>query len=228
VQADPRSHIDGDRATALQEEHRPALLANQLRPEHRWGTPCRAFNLCIDLGDAVRRALSDVQDTIAVAEPSLLRVPQPAMHMSVAWLLPVHLELSAAEKEDLWAANAQDWLAGIAGELTGLRRFRLCCSRVVATESAVIALAWPTGQINELRRKLSRRLRIPGDVSTGDLLHTTLFRYTGPVGDPRALITAAASIDVQIEVPVTELLVIRERVFPTLESDIPHRFPLPG
>jgi hypothetical protein len=167
-----------------------------------------------------------VQDTIVAAEPSLLRVPQPAMHMSAAWLVPVHLELSPAEKEGLWAANAQDWLAGIAEELAGLRRFRLCCSGVVATDSAVIALAWPTGQINELRRKLARRLRISGDVSPGDLLHTTLFRYCGPVGDPPALMAAAAGIEVQIEVPVTELLVIRETVFPTLESEILHRFTL--
>lgn len=226
MQTDPRSPIDHDRATALQEEHRPALLANEPRPERRWGTPCRAFNLCIDLSDAVRRPLSDVQDTIVAAEPSLLRVPQHALHMSVAWLLPVHLELSAAEKEVLWAANTLDWLAGIAGELADLGRFMLCCSRVVATDSAVIALAWPTGQINELRRKLARRLRIPGDVSSGDLLHTTLFRYSGPVSDPPALIAAAASIDVQIEVPVTELLVIRETVFPTLESEILHCFTL--
>jgi hypothetical protein len=228
VNTDPSFAIDHDRAAALRDEHKAAVLANKLRPERRWGRSCRAFNLCIHLDDAVRRALSDVQDTILAAEPSMLRVPQPAMHVSVAWLLPVHLQLSPAEKEDLWAARARDWLSGIATELAGLRRFRLRYSHVVATDSAVIALAWPTGQVNELRTKLAGQLRIAEDVSPGDLLHTTLFRYPGPAGSPRALLAAVASLDIQIEVAVTEFLVIRERVFPALERDTLHRFPLPG
>jgi hypothetical protein len=44
----------------------------------------------------------------------------------------------------------------------------------------------------------------------------------------RWLLAALAGLDIQIELRATELLMIRERVFPALELDVLHRFPLPG
>lgn len=208
----------------MQDEHTGRVLANQLHLENRWGSPCRAFNLHISLGDPVLRALSRIQETILAVEPSLLRVPWQAMHISAAWLLPVHLGLPVAEKEGLWREHGHGWLADIATGLRELRSFRLCYTDVVATDSAIIALAWPTDQVSELRSKLDKRLRLGRAVSAGDMVHTTLFRYAKPLGSPASLFAAMASLEVNIEVQATEFLVVRERVFPSLKRDVLDRF----
>jgi len=47
-------------AAGIQGKHTPAVLANQLLLEPRWGRPCPAYNACIDEPNhlsAIRRAL---------------------------------------------------------------------------------------------------------------------------------------------------------------------------
>jgi hypothetical protein len=214
------------RGAGLQDEHRARVLANRLYLEHRWGRPCRAFNLCLQPGERATAELCRVQDAISAAEPALLRVPRRAMHISAAWLLPVHLEVPAAEKDELWARHAPDWLTILAEEITELGGLGLRYRDLVATDSAIIALAWPAGQVNELRARLAERLRIPLQLSAGDMVHTTLFRYGGPLNDPALLLAALADLDIQIEVRAAELLMVRERVFPALGLDVLHRFPI--
>ena len=216
------------RAIALQDQHRARLLANEPQFEHRWDLPCRAFNLCARIDMLALRGLSGVQESILGAEPSLLRVPTHAMHISVAWLVPVHLELPIPQKDALWEEHGPLWQASIAGELMSLGRFTLRYQDVVATDSAIIALAWPPDEVNTLREKLRRSLGLTSALSSGDLVHTTLFRYAKPFNDPAALLTLMASLEISIEVRVTEFLLVRETIFPALKQDIISRFPLPA
>lgn len=214
------------RAAALQAEHRASVLANRLCLELRWGRPCRAFNLCIPPGERARQALCGLQDAISAAEPSLLRVPRRAMHVSAAWLMPVHLELSAAEKDDLWDRHSPEWLEVVAEEVAELGELGLRYRDLVATDSAIIALASPSGQVNKLRRRLAERLRLPAALSAGDMVHTTLFRYAGPLRDPGSLLGTLADLDIRIEIRARELVMVRELVFPALELDVLRRFPI--
>ena len=77
-------------AASVQRQHAPAVLANQVLPAHRWGQPCRAYNVCIRPSPAAAAALSALQARALRLEPSLLRIPGQALHANLAWLLPVH------------------------------------------------------------------------------------------------------------------------------------------
>jgi hypothetical protein len=215
-------------AEQLQDQQAGRILANQLHTEPRWNRPCRAFNLQIRPPAPVTAALEAVQDIIAAAEPALLRVPRHALHCMAAWLVPVELGVPPGEKEGLWRQHGARWREAITAGLATQGPFRLRYAEVVATGSAVIALAWPAGPVNRLRRALAGQPGMPGRLSSGDLVHTTLFRYRAPLADPAGLLERAAGLDVAAEFTVGEFMLLRETVFPSIGSDVLDRFPLPA
>jgi hypothetical protein len=213
-------------AEQLQDQQAGRVLANQVDIEPRWGRPCRAFNLQIHPPAAVTGALRAAQDIIAAAEPALLRVPPPALHSMAAWLIPVELDVPAAEKERLWQRHGERWREAIAAGLASRAPFRLRYTEVVATGSAIIALAWPAGPVNRLRRALADEPGMARRLSSGDLVHTTLFRYREPLADPAGLLERIAGLDLATEFDVEECTLVRETVFPSLEHHVLHCFRL--
>jgi hypothetical protein len=211
-------------AAELQDEHESRVLANRVQVERRWGQACRAYNLCVSVGAGVTGELAEAQESVLAAEPSLLRVPEQAMHISAAWLVPVQLGLSDEAKDRLWEREGARWQDWIAGALAGVAPFRLRVRDVVATDGAVIALAWPADQVNAVRGELAGRLR--ARVSAGALVHTTLFRYGSPLADPAGLLAALRGLTVGAEVTVSEFVLVKETVFPSLERDVLGRFAL--
>jgi len=81
-------------------------------------------------------------------------------------------------------------------------------------------------QLSALRRELLPLLDLPGSASAGDLAHITLFRYAKPLRDPAALLRWFAATEFHIDIDVSELLVIREQIFPSLDYEILRRVPL--
>jgi len=217
--------VDHPVAAEVRRQHGPAVLANRLRPERRWGRPCLAYLVCLRPGPAAAAALSAVQGQVLGLEPSLLRVPVRALHTSVAWLLPVHEEFGRP-KDELWQRHGPRWLAVLAAAVGTTAGFRLCYRRLVATDAAIIAVADEPNQVSALRRELAPELAVPGGLSAGTLVHTTLFRYGGPLRDPASLVRWLAAAEFHIDADVSELLVVRETTFPSLGGQILHRLAL--
>ena len=215
-------------AAETQRQHRPAVLTNRLRLERRWGQPCLAYNVCMRPrpGSAAAAALSAVQEAALDLEPSLLRVPAPALHANLAWLLPVHQEFGRP-KDELWQLHGPEWLTILAGVLGGTRRFRLRYRHLVATDAAIIAVADEPNRVSALRRELLPVLPVPGGLSAGELVHMTLFRYARPLRDPASLVHWLADSEFRIDVAVNELLVVREHTFPSLGYQVVRRLALP-
>ena len=112
----------------------------------------------------------------------------------------------------------------IAAQSTG---FRITYEHVVATDSAVIALAEPTEPVNRIRRMISQRLRLPSETrNEADLVHTTLFRYRGPLSDPEKLLAMLDDKRVEAAAEVDKLVVSKELVYPSLEAEVLARLPL--
>ncbi len=88
-------------AADAQRQYTLAVLANQLLLAHRWGRPCRACNVCIRPSSTGAAALAAIKASALRLEPSLLRVPERALHANLAWLLPMHQEFDRPEDE-LW------------------------------------------------------------------------------------------------------------------------------
>ncbi len=200
------------------------VLAERVVVERRWGQPCLAYNACIQPEPDATARLSVVQDGVLNLEPSLLRVPARALHANLVWLLPVHEEFGRP-KDELWQRHGPQWTAILDGILATAATFRLCFRHLVATDSAVIAVAEQPNRLSALRRELMSALSVPGSLTAGELVHMTLFRYAHPLRDPAALIRRlAAGTDVDVE--VREVVVVRERMFPSLDYAVLRRISL--
>ncbi|HEY3034882.1 MAG TPA: hypothetical protein VGJ54_09505 [Streptosporangiaceae bacterium] len=147
-----------------------------------------------------------------------------ALHASLAWLLPVHQEFDRP-KDELWQRHGPKWMSVLTGVLGTTQSFRLCYRHLVAAVSAIIAVADEPNRISALRRELLPVLPVPAGLSAGKLVHMTLFRYARPLRDPASLVRWLAGTEFDVDVDVSEFLLVRERTFPSLDYQILHRWP---
>jgi 2'-5' RNA ligase len=210
----------------LREAHRERVARNEVRASPLWARPCRAYNVQIELDPRTRSSLEKIQQSLCQAEPSLLMCPQKTLHVSVAWLLAVHASYPVP-KDSLWERHGGEWtteLRRIAAESTG---FRIAYEHVVATDSAVVALAEPTEPVNRVREMIRERLRLPLETrNEADLVHTTLFRYRGPLSNPEEFLAVLENTSAEAAAEVDELVVSKELVYPSLEAEVLVRLPL--
>jgi hypothetical protein len=213
--------------TDIQARHAPAVLANELELATRWGQPDLGYVLLLRPGPAASAQLSAWQDRVLELEPSLLRQPEAQLHVSIAWLLQVSRDFSLP-KQELWRQHGQQWLTGIAAVASGTRPMRLRYHRLVVTDAAVVAVADDCEPMAALRREITSALDLPWPITYTPLglVHSSLLRYRQPLADPARLLRRLAGIPVSIETEVTELLMVREFTFPTLEYEVLRRLPL--
>jgi 2'-5' RNA ligase len=214
------------RATELREAYREKVAHNELRASPLWARPCRAYNVQIELNPATRASLERIQQSLKRAEPNLLTCPEETLHVSVAWLLAVHASYPAP-KYSLWERHAEEWTAELHRIAAESEAFGITYEHVVATDSAVIALARPTGPVNRIRRMIGERLSLPPETrNEADLVHTTLFRYGGSLSDPAKFLALLGDVSTDATSEVDELVLSKELVYPSLETEVLERFPL--
>jgi len=210
----------------LREAHREKVARNEVRASPLWARSCRGYNVQIELDPRTRSSLEKVQQSLYQVEPNLLACPQQTLHVSIAWLLAVHASYPVP-KDSLWERHGEQWTAElrrIAAQSTG---FRITYEHVVATDSAVIALAEPTEPVNRIRGMMRERLRLPSETrNEADLVHTTLFRYRGPLSDPEKFLALLEDTSAEAAAEVDELVVSKELVYPSLETEVLARLPL--
>jgi hypothetical protein len=181
----------------LREAHREKVARNEVRVDGLWARPCRAYDVQVELDPRAKASLGETQQALKRAEPNLLVCPQETLHVSVAWLLAVRAGYPA-DKDYLWERYGEEWtmeLRRIAAERAG---FRITYEHVVATDSAVIALARPTEPVNRIRGMIRERLRLPTETrNETDLVHTTLFRYRGPLSGPAEFLAALEALSIR-------------------------------
>jgi 2'-5' RNA ligase len=220
-------HSSGaQRATELRDAYREKVAHNELRASPLWARPCRAYNVQIELDPATRASLERIQQSLKRAEPNLLMCPEETLHVSVAWLLAVHASYPAP-KYSLWERHAEEWTAELHRIAAESEAFGITYEHVVATDSAVIALARPTGPVNRIRRMIGERLSLPPETrNEADLVHTTLFRYGGSLSDPAKFLALLGDVSTDATSEVDELVLSKELVYPSLETEVLERFPL--
>jgi hypothetical protein len=216
----------GQRVMKLREAHREKVARNEVRVSPLWAQPCRAYNVHIELDPRAKASLEKTQQVLKRAEPTLVACPQQALHVSIAWLVAVHASYPVP-KDSLWERHGEEWtteLNRIAAQSTA---FRITYEHVVATDSAVIALAEPTEPVNRIRRMIRGRLRLPSETrNEADLVHTTLFRYRGPLCDPEKFLAMLEDTSAEAAAEVDELVISKELVYPSLEAEVLARLPL--
>ena len=217
---------DEQRATQLREAHREKVARNDVRVSPLWAQPCRAYNVHIELDSHTRSSLEKIQQGLYQAEPNLLVCPKKTLHVSLAWLLVVHASYQV-DKDSLWKRHAEEWMAQLRRIAAQSAGFRITYERVVATDSAVIALAEPSKPVNRIREMICERLRLPPETrNEADMVHTTLSRYRGALCDPEKLLAMLEGTRADATAEVEELVVSKELVYPSLETEVLGRLPL--
>ena len=210
----------------LREAHREKVARNEVRVSPLWAQPCRAYNVHIDLDSPTRSSLENIQQSLYQAEPNLLVCPSKTLHVSLAWLVAVHASYRV-DKDSLWKRHAEEWMAQLRRIAARSAGFGITYEHVVATDSAVIALAQPSEPVNRIREMIRERLRLPAETrNEADLVHTTLFRYGGALCDPQKLLAMLEDTSVDATAEVEELVVSKELVYPSLEAEVLGRLPL--
>lgn len=202
-------------------------MRKEVRLSPLWAQSCRAYNVQIESDPRTKSSLGEIQQGLYQAEPNLLVCPQKTLHVSVAWLLAVHASYPV-DKGSLWGRHGEAWMTELRRIAAQGTEFRITYEHVVATDSAVIALAQPAEPVNHIRGMIRERLRFPPETrNEADLVHTTLFRYRGPLSDPKKFLatldrTSAGVTTTEVE----ELVVSKELVYPSLEAEVLARLPL--
>lgn len=210
----------------LREAHREKVARNEVRFDPLWARSCRAYNVQIELDTRTRASLGETQQTLKQAEPNLLLCPQNTLHVSIAWLLAVHTSYQAP-KDLIWERHGEEWISELSRIAAQSTDFRITYKHVVATDSAVIALAQPTEPVNRIREMIRERLRLPSETrNEADMVHTTLFRYRSRLSDPAKFLAMLEYASANATAEVHELIVSKEILYPSLEADVLARLPL--
>jgi 2'-5' RNA ligase len=217
---------DEQRAIELREAHREKVARNEVRVSPLWAQPSRGYNVHIELDPRTRSALEKIQQGLYQAESNLLVCPEKTLHVTLSWLLAVHVSYQV-DKDSLWKRHAEEWMAELRRIAAQHTAFQITYKHVVATDSAVIALAQPSEPVNRIRQMIRERLRLPPETrNEADLVHTTLFRYRGALSDPEKLLAMLEDTSADATAEVEELVVSKELVYPSLEAEVLGRLPL--
>ena len=210
----------------LREAHREKVARNEVRVSPLWARPCRGYNVQIELAPRTKSSLGKIQQSLKQAEPSLLVCPPKTLHVSLAWLVAVHVSYAVA-KDYLWELHGEEWMAELRRIAAQSTVFRITYEHVVATDSAVIALARPSEPVNRIREMIRESLRLPPETrNEADLVHTTLFRYRGALSDPKEFLVMLEDVSADTTAEVRDLIVSKELVYPSLEAEVLGRLPL--
>lgn len=200
----------------LRERYREAVASNRVHLAEKWGQPCHAFNVHVEPSAAARAGLAEVQDALEPIEPNLLRCPPSALHVSVVWLLTVHVDYDEP-KATIWTRHGREWIAELSKIASEHQPFDLRYRWLVATDSAVIAVAEPEEPVRGIRTDIAARLTLPEQTkNNAQLVHTTLFRYRRPLSQPDRFLAAVDCLDLAVPTRAEQLIVSEELVFPSL------------
>jgi hypothetical protein len=217
-----------DRIAALRRRFAEDVLGNRVRPSWNWNKDCGAYNVHIEPDASARDQLTAAQACLVAAEPTLLLCPADTLHLSVAWLLAVHIDYGES-KQAIWARHGVQWCAQLARIAAEHGRSGLRFQWLVVTDTSVIAIATPSEPVQQLRQAIRASLVLPPQTTNNaDIVHITVARYRSPLGDPAGLLAQAHATQLDAPSAANALVVCEELVFPSLVTSGRARLKLSG
>ena len=148
-----------------------------------------------------------------------LRCPPRSFHLSVASLLSVRRDYGTP-KDVVWARWGKQWATSFHELAAGLRPFSVHFSQLHVSTSAVIALAGPVPQVDEVRRRAEALLSNAGfSAPQPSTVHCTLLRYGTSGLDLDDLAKRARNVDLAAKTVVKSLVISKELVYPNLKRE---------
>ena len=180
-----------DKIAELRRRFAQDVIGNRVRPSRDWNKDCGEYNVHIEPDDSARDQLTAAQAGLVAAEPTLLICPAGTLHLSVAWLLAVHVDFGEP-KQEIWARHGAEWCAQLAVIAAQHGPFELRFRWLVVTDTSVIAVAAPTEPVQQLRAAITASLFLPPQTkNNADIVHITVARYRSPLANPAGLLAQA-------------------------------------
>lgn len=197
------------------------VAENQIQIDKDWGFPCLGYNIQFVLPAVVCARLSSIQQEILKTEPdSLYYCPEHSLHTTITWILATRHTYSKP-KDELWEAIEKDCKTGLKKISTSFPSFTVNFTDIVATNAAIIALAYDNEEMTNLRQTIKAVLPILQETENkAEIIHTTLFRYAKPFNNPRRLLELVGGFQVETPVTIDNLAIRKELVYPSLESEL--------
>jgi hypothetical protein len=196
-------------------------------PDDGWGKPCLAYNVQARFSARTLDEMALLQDGLQALSPLPLNLsPRHSLHVSIYALVPVRWPDTG--KADYWNERSAQAISDL-GTLCGdRRRFALCFEQLRITSSAIVAIATETpDMIADIRRHFDR---LPGHPSFPkpryDIVHTTLARFGSNTHVPESVVRRISTMRMSLAADIDQVQLVRERVYPSLETDDIARFAL--
>jgi len=123
-------------------------------------------------------------------------------------------------KDVIWAHWGRQWCDSLAELVAGLQPFQVRFTGLQVSTAAVIALAEPVPQVDEVRERARQLLSWAGlKPRQPSIVHCTLARYGASGQELRALASAARDVGLSADTTVEYLVVSKELVYPSLVSE---------
>jgi len=184
------------------------------------GQACLSFQAQFSLPASARHALAELSRQIqGLVRSRLWIAPAESLHVTCHSLISPRDAFDG--KEPCWdrmSARATEAVRRIEAEVPSfVIRFRA----VRATDRAIIVLAGAEPSVTSARAIFSR-LVAPQEtrpVLHYDTIHTTICRYIDPAGLPAELPQIVAGLRVDIRAEIDRLVLLRETVYPSLQTE---------
>ena len=146
-------------------------------------------------------------------------MPTEVVPLDAASLLSVRRHYGTP-KDVVWARWGEQWATSFHELAAGLRPFSVHFSQLHVSTSAVIALAGPVPQVDEVRRRAEALLSNAGfSAPQPSTAHCTLLRYGISGLDLDDLAKRARNVDLAAETVVKSLVISKELVYPNLKRE---------
>ena len=160
------------------------------------------------------------QERLQAAGPGLLIVPPAALHITVACLLSVR-ESYGVSKDSLWRRHGPRWKASLHELLAAVPPCQVIFRRLEVTDTAVIAVAEAQSEIRTIRSHVANMLADFGVPSfQPSIIHATVLRYGSSELRAEAFTEAARRVHIESSVPVRQLLLAKETIYPSLVREV--------
>ena len=207
-----------------------AIRRHGVVPSALWGRPCTGFSVHVIPDEETRRELARLQISCSWIPDDLCHViPSQALHVSVATLLGAR-ETFVESKEAIWRSEGERCLDELHELAAVTIPFQVIFTDLMLTQTALIAVAADDGGMETLRRTMHSRISIlqRWRGKRRRIVHTTLLRFKRQASLDDGVFRAVASVPVDIGFKVEEFVVRKERVFPSLRSDVLGVYPFRG
>ena len=197
------------------------VAGNQIQIDKDWGSQCLGYNIKFVLPSQVCTQLNNIQQEILKVEPdSLYYCPGHSLHTTVAWILATRHTYSKP-KDALWEEIEKGCQSELEQVSQSFPSFAVNFTDIVATNAAIIALAYDDGEMTALRQAIKKSLPIPPETENeAQIIHTTLFRYAKSLNDPRRLLGLVDGFQPEIPVVIDSLSIRKELIYPSLQSEL--------